>query len=214
MIRNTLQRWYILWLAGLIVASPMMAEASSMPAATHAKGLQIATFAGGCFWCMQPPFDNAEGVVSTRVGYTGGDVPNPTYAQVSSGTTGHLEAIEVTYDPKQISYEDLLTIFWHNIDPTQGDGQFVDRGPQYHTAIFYHDEAQHHAAEQSKSALAASGKFDSPIVTKILPAKPFYPAEDYHQHFSDKNPLRYEIYRSGSGRSRYIERTWGETPEH
>jgi methionine-S-sulfoxide reductase len=203
--------WRIMILAGLM-AMPLPAEAGGTP--TAAKGLAIATFAGGCFWCMQPPFDNARGVVSTRVGYTGGHVPNPTYAQVSAGTTGHLEAVEVTYDPKQITFDALLKIFWHNIDPTQGDGQFVDRGPQYHTAIFYHDEDQRRAAETSKAQLAASGRFDGPIVTKILPAGPFYPAEDYHQHFSDKNPLRYEIYRSGSGRSRYIERTWGESPAH
>ncbi len=211
MTRGTGMWWRIMILAGLM-AMPLPAEAGGTP--TAAKGLAIATFAGGCFWCMQPPFDNARGVVSTRVGYTGGHVPNPTYAQVSAGTTGHLEAVEVTYDPKQITFDALLKIFWHNIDPTQGDGQFVDRGPQYHTAIFYHDEDQRRAAETSKAQLAASGRFDGPIVTKILPAGPFYPAEDYHQHFSDKNPLRYEIYRSGSGRSRYIERTWGESPAH
>lgn len=213
MSRNIRKRWRILWTAALIAAMPLMAEASGN-VKVPPNGLETATFAGGCFWCMQPPFDNAEGVVSTRVGYTGGNVPNPTYAQVSSGTTGHLEAVEVTYDPKRISYEALLKIFWHNIDPIQGDGQFADRGPQYHTAIFYHNEVQHLAAEKSKAELAASGRFDQPIATKILPAEPFYPAEDYHQHFSEKNPLRYQLYRQGSGRSQYIKRAWGETPEH
>jgi len=213
MTHNIRQRWRILWMAALFTVVPLMAEAAGN-AGVPGNGQETATFAGGCFWCMQPPFDNAKGVVSTRVGYTGGDVPNPTYAQVSTGTTGHLEAVEVTFDPKRISYEALLKIFWHNIDPTQGNGQFADRGPQYHTAIFYHNEAQRDAAERSKAELAASGRFGSPIVTKILPAKPFYPAEDYHQHFSDKNPLRYEIYRSGSGRGRYIERTWGEKSSH
>jgi len=213
MTHNIRKRWCMLWMAALFTVMPLMAEAAGN-AEAPTNGLETATFAGGCFWCMQPPFDNTKGVVSTRVGYTGGDIPNPTYAQVSTGTTGHLEAVEVTYDPKRISYEALLKIFWHNIDPTQGDGQFADRGPQYHTAIFYHNEAQRLAAETSKAELAASGRLDQPIATKILPAKPFYPAEDYHQHFSDKNPLRYQTYRSGSGRSQYIERTWGETPEH
>jgi methionine-S-sulfoxide reductase len=214
MMRGTGKRWCILCMAALIMATPLMAEAAGGGAGTPDKGLETATFAGGCFWCMQPPFDNAKGVVSTRVGYSGGDVPNPTYAQVSAGTTGHLEAVEVIYDPKRISYQELLNIFWHNIDPTQGDGQFVDRGPQYHTAIFYHNEAQRLAAEKSKAELVASGKFGRPIITKILPAKPFYAAEDYHQHFSEKSPLRYQIYRSGSGRSQYIQRTWGDQPEH
>jgi methionine-S-sulfoxide reductase len=185
-----------------LAMAPMAAEAAG-------QGLQTATFAGGCFWCMQPPFDQAPGVVSTRVGYTGGHVPNPSYAQVSTGTTGHLEAVEVVYDPKRIGYEQLLTIFWHNIDPVQGDGQFADRGPQYHTAIFYHDAAQRQAAEASKAALAATGKFDRPISTKILPAAPFYAAEDYHQHFSEKNPQHYESYKEGSGRAGYLQRTWG-----
>ena len=193
----------MLTLLALLAMAPMAADAA-------AQGLQTATFAGGCFWCMQPPFDRAAGVVSTRVGYTGGHVPNPSYAQVSTGTTGHLEAVEVVFDPKRISYAQLLEIFWHNIDPVQGDGQFADRGPQYHTAIFYHDEAQRQAALASKAALAATGRFDRPITTEILPAAPFYPAEDYHQHFSEKNPAHYEHYKDGSGRSRYLKRTWGQ----
>lgn len=197
-------RWFLRTLFALSIlamAAPMAAEAAD---------LKTATFAGGCFWCMQPPFDRAQGVVSTRVGYTGGHTPNPTYEAVSTGTTGHLEAVEVVFDPKRISYERLLEIFWHNIDPVQGDGQFADRGPQYHTAIFYHDEAQRQAAEASKARLAASGKFDRPIATKILPAAPFYPAEDYHQHFSEKNPVHYERYKQGSGRAGFLLRTWGQ----
>ena len=186
----------------MLAMAPMAAEAAG-------PGLQTATFAGGCFWCMQPPFDRAAGVIATRVGYTGGHVPNPSYAQVSTGTTGHLEAVEVVFDPKRISYAQLLAIFWHNIDPVQGDGQFADRGPQYHTAIFYHDEAQRQAALASKQALAATGKLDRPITTKILPASPFYPAEDYHQHFSEKNPAHYERYKEGSGRAGFLQRTWG-----
>ena len=189
-------------LLALLAMAPITADAAG-------AGLQTATFAGGCFWCMQPPFDHAEGVVSTRVGYTGGHVPNPSYDEVSTGTTGHLEAVEVEYDPKRIGYAQLLEIFWHNIDPVQGDGQFADRGPQYHTAIFYHDEAQRQAALASKAALAATGRFDRPITTEILPAAPFYPAEDYHQHFSEKNPTHYQRYKEGSGRSRYLEQTWG-----
>ncbi len=191
---------------------PLLLALAMAPMAADAGGqdLQTATFAGGCFWCMQPPFDRAAGVVSTRVGYTGGHVPNPSYAQVSTGTTGHLEAVEIVFDPKRISYAQLLEIFWHNIDPVQDDGQFADRGPQYHTAIFYHDAAQRQAAEASKQALAATGKFDRPIATKILPAVPFYAAEGYHQHFSEKNPTHYERYKDGSGRSRYLQQTWGQ----
>ncbi|MFQ5582787.1 MAG: peptide-methionine (S)-S-oxide reductase MsrA, partial [Mariprofundaceae bacterium] len=137
-----------------------------------------ATLAGGCFWCMQPPFDNLKGVVSTEVGYTGGHVENPTYEMISRGDTGHYEAMRIVYDPSVVSYEKLLETFWHNIDPTQADGQFADRGPQYYTAIFYHDESQKALAEKSKTALEKSGKFNRPIVTRILKAGIFYPAEN------------------------------------
>lgn len=172
-----------------------------------------AVFAGGCFWCMQPPFDNTPGVTKTETGYSGGDVPNPTYEQVSRGNTGHLEAIRVTYDPALVSYATLLDVFWHNIDPTQGDGQFADRGPQYHTAIFVANETERRLAEASKAKLAASGKFDAPIVTQIRDAAPFYPAEEDHQAYYRKNPLHYELYKRGSGRAGFIERQWGK-PGH
>ena len=169
---------------------------------------EIATFAGGCFWCMQPPFDNLKGVISTEVGYTGGGIENPTYQQISRGDTGHYEAMRVTYDPSQVSYEKLLETFWHNIDPTQADGQFADRGPQYYTAIFYHDDLQKESAEKSKQELEQSGKFDQPVATKLLKAEVFYPAEDYHQKYYEKNESHYQGYKRGSGRAGFIEETW------
>jgi methionine-S-sulfoxide reductase len=169
---------------------------------------QVATFAGGCFWCMQPPFDNLQGVISTEVGYTGGDVKNPTYEMISQGNTGHYEAMRVVYDPDVVSYEKLLETFWHNIDPTQADGQFADRGSQYHTAIFYHDEQQKLLAEASKLELERSGKFNSPIVTKIIKSDVYYPAENYHQDYYQKNSLHYERYKQGSGRAGFIEKNW------
>jgi len=169
-----------------------------------------ATFAGGCFWCMEPPFEKLEGVTEVAAGYTGGTEGRPTYEAVSSGTTGHVEAVRITYDPSTVGYEELLETFWRNIDPTQADGQFADIGPQYRTAIFYHTEEQRRLAEASKARLAASGKFDKPIVTEIEPAGPFYPAEDYHQDYYKKNPLRYKLYHTGSGRKGYLRKTWGE----
>ncbi len=168
-----------------------------------------AIFAGGCFWCMQPPIDHTDGVISTLVGYAGGREENPTYQQVSAGETGHRESIEVTYDPAKISYEKLLEIFWHNINPVQPDGQFNDRGEQYTTAIFYTTEEQRMAAELSKQQLGSSGKFKHPIATVILPAGKFWPAEAYHQKYYIKNALAYRFYRFGSGRSGYLQATWG-----
>ncbi len=169
----------------------------------------VATFAGGCFWCMQPPFDHAPGVLSTRVGYCGGTVEHPTYEQVSSGETGHAEAVEVTYDPSKISYEQLLDIFWRNVDPTTANRQFADAGSQYRTAIFYHNDEQRRQAEASKEALARSHKFKDPIVTEIVPVSTFYPAEDYHQGYYKTCPIQYKLYRAGSGREGYLKRTWG-----
>ncbi len=169
-----------------------------------------ALFAGGCFWCMQPPFDNLDGVVSTQVGYTGGDIRSPDYQRICSGDTGHYEAIRIIYDPSRVSYEKLLETFWHNIDPTQSDGQFADRGSQYRTAIFYNNDEQKRLAEASKIALEASGKFERHIVTKILKAKPFYPAEDYHQGYYQKSPTHYQLYKKGSGRSGFIKSNWKE----
>lgn len=180
---------------------------------TSAQGkTEKATFAGGCFWCMEWPFDKLEGVISTVVGYTGGTVKNPTYEQVCSGTTGHAESIEITYDPSRVSYEKLLEVFWKNIDPTQENGQFADRGSQYRTAIFYHSEEQKLLAEASRDQLDKSGKFSKKIVTEIVPAREFYPAEEYHQEYYKKNPGHYQLYRSGSGRERFLEKTWGECP--
>ncbi len=173
---------------------------------------KLATFAGGCFWCMQPPFDALEGVVATRVGYCGGRVAGPTYEQVCGGETGHAEAVEVEYDPAKVGYERLLDVFWRQIDPTTVDRQFADAGSQYRTAIFYHDETQRKAAEASKAALAKSGRFERPIVTEIVAAPPFYPAEDYHQKYYQKRALHYKLYKAGSGRESFIERTWGGGP--
>jgi len=165
-----------------------------------------ATFAGGCFWCMQPPFEKLEGVVEVAAGYTGGSGQNPTYEDYSQ--QGHVEAVDVTYDPSRISYSQLLDVFWMQIDPTDSTGQFVDRGPHYRSAIFYHNEEQKKLAEQSKAALEKSGRYDKPIVTEIIKASVFYNAEEYHQDYHKKSPLRYKSYRLGSGRDRYLDKIW------
>jgi peptide methionine sulfoxide reductase msrA/msrB len=181
-------------------------------ALTARSEIKTAVFAGGCFWCMQPPFDHAKGVTKTVVGYCGGDSPNPTYEQVSHEPTGYRESIEVTYDPAQISYEQLLDIFWRNIKPTQADGQFADIGPSYQAAIFYSDDAAKKSAEASKEALGKSGKFEKPIVTEILPVKKFWPAEEYHQKYYLKNHDAFEAYHIGSGRVGYLAKIWGKSP--
>jgi len=167
-----------------------------------------AIFAGGCFWCMQPPFENLKGVEKVVSGYTGGTINNPTYEDY--GKKGHIEAIEIIYDPSQISYTDLLDVFWKQIDPTDSGGQFVDRGPEYRSAIFYHNEEQKSDAERSKEDLTKSGKFGQPIVTEIVKASTFYNAEDYHQNYHKKNPLRYKFYRANSGRDKYLDKIWGK----
>jgi len=172
-------------------------------------GEQKATFAGGCFWCVEHPYNHHEGVLAAVSGYTGGLQPNPSYEQVSGGGTGHAEAVEITFDPKKTSYEDLLDTFWKQIDPTDDGGQFADRGSQYRPVIFYHDAEQKRLAEASRDALLASGRFDRPIVVDIVPASTFYPAEDYHQDYADKNPIRYRYYRFNSGRDQFLERVWG-----
>lgn len=174
------------------------------------EGLDIATFAGGCFWCLQPSYDKLPGVKKTVVGYTGGHVENPSYEQIGTGTTGHVEAIRVLYDPKQISFDALVEEFWRNIDPTQADGQFADRGPQYQTAIFYHDDAQKRSAQRATEQLAATKKFSRPIATKILPASEFYLAEEYHQDYYKKNSTHYNLYKIGSGRADFIKQVWGK----
>jgi len=171
---------------------------------------KTAVFAGGCFWCMQPPFDQAKGVTKTVVGYTGGTAETANYDLVSAHKTEHREAIEVTYDPAQISYEQLLDIFWRNINPTQADGQFHDIGLSYQAAIYFATEEEKKMAEASKEKLAKSGRFDQPIVTEILPRKSFYPAEEYHQKYYQKNPEAFEAYHIGSGRVSYLERIWGK----
>lgn len=171
--------------------------------------MERATFAGGCFWCMEPPFEKTAGVTEVISGYTGGHKTNPTYEEVSSGTTGHLEAVQVTYDPAKVTYGALLEIFWRNIDPTNPIGQFADHGEQYKPAIFYHDDAQKRLAEESKKRLQASGKFKKPIVVEIRKAAEFYPAEEYHQDFYKKSAEHYKRYRIGSGRERFLNETWG-----
>ncbi len=187
-----------------LLGSLIMSTANAITPAT-----QTALFAGGCFWCMQPAFDNTPGVIATNVGYTGGDAKTANYDAVSSGKTDHVEAIQVTYDPTKVKYEALVETYWENIDPTDAGGQFADRGTQYHTAIFYADDAQKAAAEKSKAALAT--KFaPKPIVVNILPAKPFYAAEDYHQKYYQKNSIHYNAYKHGSGRADYIKETWGK----
>ncbi len=204
--------WLILIIISLLQLHPFNVNAIEPDNSLGSKlpETEIATFAGGCFWCMEPPFENIKGVYSVISGYTGGNITNPTYEQVCSGSSGHAEAIQVTFNPALINYEALLDIFWHNIDPTTVDQQFADHGSQYRTAIFYHSETQKKLAIASKEQLAKTGKFDKPIVTKIDPAGPFYRAEDYHQDYYKKNPLRYKFYRSGSGRDRYLRSVWGD----
>ncbi|MGQ3685747.1 MAG: peptide-methionine (S)-S-oxide reductase MsrA [Candidatus Loosdrechtia sp.] len=176
----------------------------------NSSQLATATFAGGCFWCMEPPFDELNGVLSTTSGYTGGNKENPTYEEVSAGNTGHAEAVQVVYDPNKISYAELLDAFWHNIDPTVKDRQFCDKGNQYRTGIFYHNEEQKKLAERSKQALIDSGKFDT-IYTEITPAATFYAAEEYHQDFYKKNPYRYRLYRYACGRDKRLQELWGDS---
>ena len=202
-----------LGLVAAVVATVMVRTAGGEtvpPVEPDDQQLVVATFAGGCFWCVEADFDKLPGVVRTVSGYTGGKDENPSYKQVSSGGTGHLESVQVFYEPARVSYEDLLAAFWRMVEPTDADGQFVDRGEQYTTAIFYHDEEQKRAAEQSTAALAASGRYDKPVITPIRPVETFYPAEDYHQNYHSENPLRYKYYRYRSGRDQYLEKTWGE----
>lgn len=167
-----------------------------------------ATFAGGCFWCMEKPFEKLDGVMGAVSGYTGGGVENPSYEQVCSKETGHFEAVQITYDPAVISYDQLLDVFWRQIDPTDPGGQFADRGSQYRTAIFYHDESQKQMAEISKQKLNESERFSRPVATQILEAAPFYKAEDYHQDYYKKNPGHYTMYRKGSGREGFLQTFW------
>jgi peptide-methionine (S)-S-oxide reductase len=207
-----MKKLIITLIAMLVWGGMHMAQAGKdgSVSAAPAKTLEKATFAGGCFWCMEPPFEKLEGVESVIAGYTGGRTENPTYEEVSSGMTGHAEAVEVHYDPARITYAALLDVFWHNIDPTTRDRQFVDMGSQYRTAIFYHNEEQKRLAEESKKKYDASGRFGKPIVTEIVPAGKFYPAEEYHQDYYKKNTVRYKFYRFNSGRDQYLEKIWGK----
>lgn len=200
-------RWLLL-ISSLTLSSIFQSALSdSIPIAS--QGFAKATFAGGCFWCMEPPFEHLSGVVSVTSGYMGGHKTNPTYQEVSSGGTGHAEAVEIVYDPAKISYSRLLDVFWRNIDPLDAAGQFCDKGQPYRSAIFYHNDEQKRLAEASKLALTQSGRFKQPIVTTIVPATTFYLAEDYHQHYSQKNPLRYKYYRYSCGRDQRLEELWG-----
>lgn len=188
------------------VAGKEKTSEESMP--VQAGKSQTAVFAGGCFWCTESDFEKVPGVVEAISGYTGGHVANPSYKQVSGGGTGHVESVQVVYDPGQVSYGQLLDVFWRHVNPTDPGGQFVDRGSQYRSVIFYADETQRRLAEASKAELAASGQFEKPIVTEILPLGAFYKAEEYHQNYYQRNPFRYKWYRSGSGRDQFLEKTW------
>jgi methionine-S-sulfoxide reductase len=199
-------------ITALLLAAPVLAAQTAPAAAAPATARAI--FAGGCFWCMEPPFDRLPGVISTTSGYTGGSKVQPSYEEVSAGGTGHAEAVEIVFDPQLVSYEQLLDAFWRNIDPTDGGGQFVDRGNQYRSAIFYLDETQRRQAEASKADLAGSGTFKRPIVTEIVAATAFYPAEEYHQDYYQKNPLRYKFYRFNSGRDQFLDQVWGKERSH
>ncbi len=176
---------------------------------TESKGYKTATFAGGCFWCVESDFEKVDGVIEVISGYTGGEEPNPTYKQVASGGTSHTEAVQITYDPDKITYKELLDVLWRHMDPTDAGGQFVDRGSQYRPAIFYHDEEQKRIAEESRAELEKSGRFSKPIATEIVSLTKFYPAEEYHQDYYSKNPLRYKMYRYGSGRDQFLKSKWG-----
>jgi peptide-methionine (S)-S-oxide reductase len=194
---------------GLASTLLLLAVLGGSSGASLAADQAKATFAGGCFWCMEPEFDKLDGVAAVVAGYTGGATKNPTYEQVSAGRTGHAESVEITYDPAKITYERLLDVFWHNIDPITANRQFCDTGTQYRSAIFYHDGNQRRLAEQSKAALEREKRFAKPIVTEIVPASTFYPAEEYHQHYYAKNPLRYKYYRYGCGRDQRLRELWG-----
>jgi peptide-methionine (S)-S-oxide reductase len=190
-------------LGGIAAAQERTQRAPEPPA-----GMAVATLAGGCFWCMEPPFDKLDGVVSTTSGYTGGTVAGATYREVGRGGTGHTEAVRIVYDPQKVSYERLLEVFWKNIDPVDGGGQFCDRGSEYRPAIFTHDAAQAATAQASKKALAASGRFEVPIAVTIEPAREFWVAEEYHQDYYTKNPAQYAYYRWGCGRDARLKEVW------
>lgn len=194
----------------LLIAGGIIIMASlSFAAQGQQQQTGRAVFAGGCFWCMEHPFDVIEGVLSTTPGYIGGHVPNPTYKQVSSGSTGHTEAVLVEYDPERVGYEELLEVFWQNVDPLDAEGQFCDRGSQYRPGIFYGSDEQREAAQRSRSELDASGRLSGKVVVEITEAGPFYPAEEYHHDYYKRNPIRYKFYRYGCGRDKRLNELWG-----
>ena len=197
-----------------VVSAAVLVLWLPMIAAQQASDSGIATFAGGCFWCMEHPFDELEGVISTTSGYIGGHQAHPTYEQVSAGSTGHAEAVQVAYDPAAVSYQRLLEVFWHNVDPLDAGGQFCDRGSQYRAAIFYHTDEQRQQAEASKLAMASNGTLPGKIVTEIVQASEFYRAEEYHQDYYQRNPIRYNFYRFGCGRDRRLTELWAEVEAH
>jgi peptide methionine sulfoxide reductase msrA/msrB len=208
-----MNRLFIIFLAVLTLAMTSIAcsEKKEKNFQDRASGgLEKATFAGGCFWCMETAFEKLQGVPEVVSGYTGGNRPNPSYEEVSEGGTGHVEAVQVIYDPTTIDYEELLDVFWRQIDPTDPEGQFADRGRQYRTAVFYHSEEQRRLAIKSKDDLQKSGIYKKPVVTEILPASEFYRAEEYHQDYYKKNPVRYNLYRLNSGRDRFLKTIWGD----
>lgn len=197
-----------IFLSASLALSIAMPGAISGVAAQQA-GQATAIFAGGCFWCMEPPFDALDGVISTTSGYTSGTQPNPTYAQVSTGKTGHTEALKIVYDPSKVTYEKLLEVFWRNHDPLTANGQFCDKGSQYRAGIYYGTDKEKRLAEASKAAIEKSGRFKQKIVTEIVAATTFYPAEDYHQDYYLKNPIRYKYYSTSCGRARRLNELWG-----
>jgi methionine-S-sulfoxide reductase len=205
---DSMNRTFLLAIGCAVLAAVTAAHTHAQNSSQTAT--KTAIFAGGCFWCIQPAFDKANGVIKTVVGYSGGTEPNPTYQLVSSEKTDYREAIEITYDPAKISYEQLLDIYWRQIDPTQADGQFTDIGPSYRAAIFYGNAEEKNIAEASKEKLAHSGKFKKPIATEILPASKFYPAEAYHQKYYQQNPEHFEAFEHGSGRVSFKKKTWKE----
>ena len=203
--------WQPLWLLHQALLSLLIVSLWCLGASPAFAATAQATFAGGCFWCMEHPFDELQGVIDTTSGYMGGTVEAPSYRQVSSRTTGHAEVVQVEYDPDIVSYETLLNTFWHNVDPLDERGQFCDKGSQYRSIVFYHDDIQRQLAETSKQAI--SSQFQQPIVTDILTAGAFYPAEDYHQNYYQTHPARYRLYRFGCGRDQRLSELWGDLPE-
>ncbi len=206
---KTVVSFHSIVLFSLVLSMSIAAQQPAFDFSTLEDDQAVAVFAGGCFWCMEHPYDSVDGVVATISGYTGGIVANPTYRQVTRGNTGHYEAVLIVYEPGVVSYEELLDVFWVNIDPLDAGGQFCDRGSSYRTAVFYADAQQQRSAESSRDALDESGRLRAPVVTEILSARPFYVAEEFHQDYYLKNPVRYRTYRTGCGRDARLRQLWG-----